>query len=78
MKVLCILLVIFIAQVICTDNLENISDDELVLTIKSEEFVIVLFGMTWFNIVLRKIKFKHLFSQLRKTVMNVSSTKPSC
>lgn len=48
MKVVWILLVaaMFIAEFISADNLENISDDELVLTIKSEEFVIVLFGMT--------------------------------
>lgn len=57
MKVVWILLgaAMFIAQVNSADNLENISDDELVLTIKSEEFVIVLFGMTWFNVVYRKI-----------------------
>lgn len=56
MKVVWTLLVaaVFIAQVISADNLENISDDQLVLTIKSEEFVIVLFGINKTRFLLEK------------------------
>lgn len=63
-----------------SDLLKNLSDDELVHTIKSNDFLIVLFCkfVHHFVCLYDFYKLKKIFSQQRKTVIFATNSRHSC